>query len=394
MSSKFSAMPEKERREWVNGVLDKEGIKHDYLAVDEGHNLLNRAGKENSLLANAVDALSYHVPYYVSASADPVKNDASEAYDVLRKMDPDRYADRAAFMRRYGVDAPASREALRWEMARHFYPGKIDPGVTHEKIIAKSSVTPEQKAAIDEVEKAAADVRIAGLTGKVDIDAARKLAPQMFDGADPDQYEAIAKRAATSIGLTREAAIRRILDTHPQGGKVAKAVDVARERRGKPGVIFARSREAVRLLAERLQADGHRVVTITGSDSADEKERKRLMFRPESGEAQADILICSDAGAVGLNAQRGMWLLQHDTPNTAMLHAQRNGRIFRVGQENGVELIDSVADHPIEARARDRLARKYQLRDVVTSPLEGLDDTGIAGYLSRAIEARNQRNAA
>lgn len=394
MSAKFAAMPEKERREWVKGVLEKEGIKHDYLAVDEGHNLLNRAGKENSLLANAVDALSASVPYYVSASADPVKNDASEAYDVLRKMDPERYADRAAFMRRYGVDAPASREALRWEMARHFYPGKIDPGVTHEKIIAKSSVTPEQKAAIDEVEKAAADVRIAGLTGKVDIDAARKLAPQMFDGADPDQYEAIAKRAATSIGLTREAAIRRILDTHPQGGKVAKAVDVARERRGKPGVIFARSREAVRLLAERLQADGHRVVTITGSDSADEKERKRLMFRPESGEAQADILVCSDAGAVGLNAQRGMWLLQHDVPNTAMIHAQRNGRIFRLGQENGVELIDSVADHPIEARARDRLARKYKLRDVVTSPLEGLDDTGVAGYLSRAIEARNQRNAA
>jgi superfamily II DNA or RNA helicase len=394
MANRFNAMTEPERRDWIKGVLDKEGISYDYLAVDEGHNLLNRSGKENSLLANTVDALSYHVPYYVSASADPTKNDVSETYDVLRKMDPDRYADRAAFMHKYGVDVPASREALRHEMARHFYPGKIDPGVSHEKIVEKSSVTAEQRAAIDAVEEAAASMRLARLAGEVDVEAAKRLSPEMFDGAPPDQHEAIARRAAASVGLTREAAIRRILDEHPQGGKIAKAVEIARARRGKPGVVFARSRNAVRLLAERLQADGHRVVTITGGDSAAEKERKRLMFRPESGDAQADILICSDAGAVGLNAQRGMWLLQHDIPNTALLHNQRNGRIFRVGQENGVELIDSVADHPIEARARDRLAKKYELRDVVTSPLEGLDDTGIAGYLGRAMAAREQRNAA
>jgi hypothetical protein len=29
-----------------------------------------------------------------------------------------------------------------------------------------------------------------------------------------------------------------------------------------------------------------------------------------------------------------------DTPQTAMTHAQRQGRIFRTGQKNNVELID------------------------------------------------------
>mgnify|MGYP002133550937 CR=1 FL=1 len=36
------------------------------------------------------------------------------------------------------------------------------------------------------------------------------------------------------------------------------------------------------------------VVVITGSDSAKEKDAKRRMFNPESGEAQADILIASE----------------------------------------------------------------------------------------------------
>jgi hypothetical protein len=34
------------------------------------------------------------------------------------------------------------------------------------------------------------------------------------------------------------------------------------------------------------------------------------MFNPEQGEAQADILIASDAGATGMNIQRGQWLCQ------------------------------------------------------------------------------------
>jgi superfamily II DNA or RNA helicase len=171
--------------------------------------------------------------------------------------------------------------------------------------------------------------------------------------------------------------------------ELATAMLQATERNGKPGVVFAHNREAVRMLTERLEKEGHRVVTITGSDSGKEKERKRLMFNPEQGEAQADILVASDAGATGMNIQRGQWLYQYDTPQTAMTHAQRQGRIFRTGQKNDVELIDGVADHPEVHKARERLATKYGLRDLMTSPMDGLDDTGVAHYIKQrqAVEA-------
>jgi superfamily II DNA/RNA helicase len=89
-----------------------------------------------------------------------------------------------------------------------------------------------------------------------------------------------------------------------------------------------------------MEKAGKRVVVITGSDSAKEKDSKRRMFNPEHGEAQADILIASDAGAVGMNLQSGQFLIQHDVPMTAKTHSQRAARIHRLGQKQGIELID------------------------------------------------------
>lgn len=135
-------------------------------------------------------------------------------------------------------------------------------------------------------------------------------------------------------------------------------------------------------MKERLAADGHRVALLTGEHSAAERDAIRRGFHPESGDPTHDILVMSDAGAAGINAQRGQWLAQYDTPVTSMTHAQRQGRIHRLGQKSGVELIDLVGDHPHEHRARKRLREKYSLREALTDPTAGLDDTGIAGYLA------------
>ena len=189
----------------------------------------------------------------------------------------------------------------------------------------------------------------------------------------------------------KEAAIHRVLNAHPEGGKLAaidRLVNPGGELHGQPGVIFAHSLEAVRHIAERLKRAGHRVVTLTGKDSGPVKTQKKAQFAPEAGPAQADILVTSDAGAVGMNAQRGRWMIQHDTPQTAMTHNQRNGRVDRVGQQHDVQLIDLIHDHPAEQAARERLSKKYELREIMTAPQVGLDDTGLAGYLiQRRAEA-------
>ncbi len=345
---------------------------------------MNREGKENSAMANVLDSLSNNASYYVNSTADPVKNSVDEAYDLMAKMNPDKYADRDEFMRRYGPNTPAAKDALRREMLQHLYPGQIDPGVAAKRTQERVDLSAEQKTAVQGIESAAAKVRLARMRGKVDVENAKKLAPEMFDGADPKEHERIAKEVGRFVGVLKNTATLKTLNTFPNGAKLDRVAQMAKARKGKPGVVFAHNLDAVQQIKDRLEKEGHRVAVLTGADSSKKKDQIKRAFSPEGDiDAEADILVTSDAGATGMNAQRGQWLVQYDVSQTAMTHAQRNGRIHRLGQKNNVELIDLMTDHPTERAARKRLAEKYELREIMTSPYEGLDDTGLAAFLHR-----------
>ena len=381
VAAKMAGMGQAERAAFVKEAFAKEGIHFDFAMADEGHGLLNREGKENSRMSNAVQAMTDNAEYYAHASGDPVKNDASEAFDLLAKMDAGRYNDRAAFMRRYGGDTVYAKEGLRRELARHAYTASLSPDVNVTRHEVKSELTPAQKASLDALDRHVAAARIAKLSGKVDVKALQALSPRAFEGADPATHEAIAEKLTKALGVIHESAVKRVISAHPDSGKLNDLVATAEKHRGKPGVVFARSLDAVQQIKSRLEASGHKVMLITGADSSKDKSAKIKAFNPDAGDRQADIVICSDAGAVGANLQNGSWLWQHDIPDTAMVHAQRGGRVNRIGQKNDIDLYDAVANHKSERRASDRLSRKYALRDVVTSPLDGLDDTGLAAFL-------------
>lgn len=387
MVQKLATMTPAQRKDWVAGVMEKEGIQFDASFVDEAHDTLNRAGKENSSLANVIEAVGHHTPYHVYASGDPVKNDPSEIHSMLQKMDPERYADRAAFMRRYGADTIASKDALKREMARYMFPTSITPDVQVDRKQEIVPLSAGQKDALKSLDQNLSKLRLARRAGKVDVEAARAVSPGSFTGVPESEHQAIAEALQKSAGILRASAVDRIVNTHEDNAKVQRAVEMVKEREGKQGVIFARNRAAVEQYKAAMEKAGKRVVTITGSDSAKDKDAKRRMFNPESGEATADILIASDAGAVGMNLQSGQYLIQHDTSATAKTHSQRNARIHRLGQQRAVELIDLVGDHKEEFRARDRLTKKYALKDMMADPMDGLDDSGVAGAISARRKA-------
>lgn len=228
------------------------------------------------------------------------------------------------------------------------------------------------------------------MKGGVDVAAMRAISPGQFKDAPEEEHAAIAKTLAQSIGIIKGSAVRGILDSGQGAAKLGALSKLAGERKGKPGVVFAHSLQAVEQIKARLESEGHRVITLTGADSAQAKSKKIRGFNPDQGESQYDILIASDAGATGANLQHGQWLAQYDTPQTAMTHAQRNGRIHRIGQKNDVELMDLISDHPSERTARETLKNKYALRDLMSSPMDGLDDTGLAGFLHRRKVAQQQ----
>jgi len=383
MSQRFQGLTDKQRRVALQETMQKEGIHWDYLNVDEAHDALNRQGKTDSLFANVLDALGAETPYYVSASADPIKNDVSELHDALRKVDPERYADREEFMAKYGINTTAARDSLKRELMGRLFPGRVDPGVQAIKQDVPVALSEKQKADYEGVMTAYRKARQARRDGTVDLSALKQLSPASFTGTKDDEMGA---RLNEALGTLRDTALSRVVNLADPEHNAKMKETIARVNRyreeGKPGLIFAHHREAVAQLTKQLKAQGHRVVTITGSDSAKEKGRKQLMFRPPNGrEAEADILVVSDAGATGMNAQRGRFVIHFDIPSTAKTWWQRTGRIHRLGQKHDVDVVTLQTDSLLDQKNKARLERKSGLREMLTSPYEGLEDSGIAASL-------------
>lgn len=359
----------------------------DFLSVDEGHEGLNRQGKEDSHLARVLDSvgrLSKHTGWFTGS---PVKNDASEVFDWLAKVDPEKYNDRAEFMRRYGGDLPGSAQALRRELGRYAYFHKTNPGTDPQEHLEVLQPTEAHKKDLDEIQHAYERARFAARSGGVDVEAAKRLSPDLFDRHDPADHEKVARDMARPLRLAgaRDAAISRSVNLHPESAKMAKAVDLAKQYKaaGRPGVIFARSLDAVDRIKEELGKQGVHALTYTGELSTGEKDDTRQRFSGGEG----DVLVVSDAGRAGINLQRANWTANYDIPQTFMTQDQRQGRVNRTGQTfTTPDTHHMVLDHPNEHKAVERVQKKKALHEAL---FEGagapLDETGLAPYVRQAV---------
>lgn len=389
----FMQLTPEARRRLLRETLKANGMENllDYVAVDEGHQALGREGKPDAFLQLVVDAALGESGYAIAATGTPVKNDASEVYDWLRKLDPERWEGREEeFKRRYGVNLRAAQEAFKREAARYVYAASIRPGTERKDVWGMETerghapipLTAWQRRELARVNEAYERARAAAREGRVDLEALEVLSPKAFASAPPEEHEAIARRLSASLGTLRFAAQARVIDAAPpeHNAKLQHLRRLAKERlaQGLPGVVFAHSLEAVNLIADALKRDGARVEVITGADSSEEKARKRNAF--QNGEV--DVLVASDAGAVGMNLQRGRWLVNYDLPMTHATHAQRNARIDRVGQTNPVEVHHLITESKYDLDAVKRLERKRLLHEIFEGDWERMDDQGLARLIA------------
>jgi hypothetical protein len=395
-SKRFMGLTRRERAKVLKATWDKQGIDFQASFLDEGHVTLDRQGKPDSLLSAMMTAVSDNTPYYMAMTADPAKNDISEIRSQLDKLYPDgRYGDEADWNRRYGLNTTASREALRRQVQGRFFTSTIRPPIQARKTEDRFDLHPEQTKEYEHITDLADRARLDRSKGKINVDAMRELSPGSFEGKPEKEHEAIARRLTENVGIIRDAALNRAVNLAPaeSNAKIQAILKRLKDHpvKDKPVVIFAHNLEAVHHIEDALKKAGQRVATLTGEHSSEEKDKRRRMFQPEKGtEPQADILVLSDAGATGLNLQRGQTLIQFDTPMTAMVAEQRKGRINRLGQTQDVDLVDLTTNSDFEERARKRLTMKYDLRQIFADPGESLDDTGLAAYIARARKEASQ----
>jgi len=96
---------------------------------------------------------------------------------------------------------------------------------------------------------------------------------------------------------------------------------------------------------------------ISGSKSADMKAALVERFRD-----QASIMICTEAGAEGINLQFCSLLINYDLPWNPQRVEQRIGRVHRYGQKHDVVVVNFINNANVaDRRVFELLNRKFQL---------------------------------
>ncbi|MBQ9284732.1 MAG: DEAD/DEAH box helicase [Bacteroidaceae bacterium] len=127
-------------------------------------------------------------------------------------------------------------------------------------------------------------------------------------------------------------------------------------------VIFSQWERMTRIVAQELERSGVDYTYIHGNVPARQRQQRVDAFQSDPS---VRVFLSTDAGAVGLNLQAANIVINLDLPWNPAIIEQRIGRIHRIGQQRGVEVINLIAAGTIEDDMRSRLRFKASLFDGV-----------------------------
>ena len=118
-------------------------------------------------------------------------------------------------------------------------------------------------------------------------------------------------------------------DTKLKALKTLIELEFNKENTNKKAIVFSCFINTCKYLEEQLKENYH-VYMNTGETEAKNVENAKAMFEKDKEPA---ILICSDVAKEGHNLQFCQLMIHYDLPYTPAAIGQRNGRIYRRGQE-------------------------------------------------------------
>ena len=133
-------------------------------------------------------------------------------------------------------------------------------------------------------------------------------------------------------------------------------------------VIFSQWERMTRLVAQELERSGVEFVYLHGNVPSRERKERVEVFQSDP---QTRVFLSTDAGSTGLNLQVANVLINMDVPWNPAVLEQRIGRVHRIGQQRGVEVINLISAGTIEEDMLSRLRFKASLFEGV---LDGGED--------------------
>lgn len=131
---------------------------------------------------------------------------------------------------------------------------------------------------------------------------------------------------------------------------------------GESAVIFSQWERMTRIVAQELEARGIPFAYLHGGIPGNKRGALLDRFREDPG---CRVFLSTDAGGVGLNLQKASLVVNLDLPWNPAVLEQRIGRVFRIGQERQVQVINLIAEGTIEHRMVQTLQFKSSLAEAV-----------------------------
>ena len=123
-------------------------------------------------------------------------------------------------------------------------------------------------------------------------------------------------------------------------------------------VVFSQWERMTRLVCQELDKRGIGYANLNGSVPS--IKRKELMDR-FTDDPDCRVFVSTDAGSTGLNLQVASIIVNLDLPWNPAVLEQRIGRIYRLGQQRNVQVINFVSKDSIEERMLSTLNFKSNM---------------------------------
>ena len=376
----------------ANDIKSLGRLGTDLLIMDEVQRLKNW----NTQLAQAVRRIDSH--YSVLLSGTPLENKLDELCSIVQLADPYCLAPLYRFRYDHIITDPESgkaigyknlgdiRERLAATLIRRTKQGvRLQlPGRTDQFLLMP--MTPEQSSRHEELRTAVA--RLVSKwrhTQSLSEEERRRLLLMLGQMRMLADSTFIIDQDLENRRDVKVAEVMNILEDALNGG-TAKIV------------VFSEWERMVRLVAMELDARGIRHEFLHGGVPAQKRSELIERFRDES---DCRIFLSTDTGSTGLNLQAASILINLDLPWNPAILEQRIGRIYRIGQEEPIQVLNLVSKDSIEESMIERLRFK---RSMFEGALNGGDDTiflgddkfgefmnSLAPALSKGTESRAQK---
>ena len=119
-----------------------------------------------------------------------------------------------------------------------------------------------------------------------------------------------------------------------------------------------------RIIVRELLKAGISALAFTGKLNTVQKEAARTAFKASSAEIMA--LVCTNAGAEGLNLENAKYLINIDLDWDISINDQRNKRIRRLDSAHStVFVFDYLCEDSVDQAVLDANIRKQELFNVL-----------------------------